>query len=77
MSTTANRYPSSHRSEPIREAVALRCKTLVCCSPPQREIAGIWFDSGHLGDVIVRQIGTIVMSNGRATIQIPIDRRLL
>lgn len=76
MSTTANRYPSSHRSEPIREAVALRCKTIVCCSPPQREIAGIWFYSGHLGDVIVRQIGLIVRSIGRVPTQISIVRRL-
>ena len=41
---------------------------------------GIHFDMTrlkHLSDFFVRQIGTIVMSNGRMTIQIPIDRRRL
>lgn len=80
MSTIATRYSNRHRPEPIREAVVLWCKNPVYCSPPQREIAGIRFDTGHLShlsDVIVRQIGLIVMSNGRAITQIPIDRRLL
>lgn len=80
MSTTANRYPSSHRSAPIRVAIVLRYKKPVADAPPQREITGIGFATmhlKHLSDIYVSQIGTLVMSNGRAIIQIPIDRRLL
>ena len=76
MSIITTRYPNRHRPAPIREAVVLRCKNPVADSPPQREITGIRFTTmhlKHLSDIFVSQIGTIVMSNGRATIQIPID----
>ena len=76
MSIIATRHPNRHRPELIREAVVLRCKNPVGCSPPQREVMGIHFDTGHLSHVIVRQIGLIIMSIGRAITQIPIDRRL-
>jgi len=80
MSIIATRYPNRHRPAPIREAVVLRCKNFVDCSPTQREITGIGFATmhlKHLSDIFVSQSGTIAMSNGRATIQIPIDHRLL
>jgi hypothetical protein len=76
MSASAVRYPSYHRSKPLRETVALRCKILIYCSPPQRETQSIRFDSAYMDDVIVRPIGLIVMSIGSVITQIPIDRRL-
>ena len=77
MSIITTQHPNRHRPEPVREAVVLRCKNPISGSPPQREIAGIRLDTGHLGHVIIRQSGLIVMSIGRVTTQIPIDRRLL
>ena len=79
MSIIAARQPNRHRPAPVREAVVLRCKKTVADSPTQREITGIGFAAMHLkhrNDIFFSQIGTIVMSNGRAVIQIPIDRRL-
>ncbi len=49
----------------------------MCCSPLQRKIKGVHFEMSHLSHIIVRQIGLIVMSNGRAITPIPIDRRQL
>ena len=80
MSIITTRYPNRHRPAPIPEAIVLRYKKPVADAPPQREITGIGFATmhlKHLSDIFVSQIGTIVMSNGRAIIQIPIDRRLL
>jgi hypothetical protein len=79
MSIITTRHPSRHRPAPIREAVVLRCKNPVADDPPQREITEIRFvmmKLKHLNDIFVSQVGTIIMSNGRAAIQIPIDRRL-
>jgi hypothetical protein len=75
MSSSVTRYPNRHRSEPVRGAVALWCQTLVYCSPLQREFQRIHFDMACLDNVMVRQVGLIVMSNGRVRIQIPIDRQ--
>lgn len=80
MNIITTRYPNRHRPAPIREAIVLRYKKPVADAPPQREITGIGFATmrlKHLSDIFVSQIGTIVMSNGGAIIQIPIDRRLL
>ena len=77
MSIIAARQPNRHRPAPVREAVVLLCKKPVSGSPPQREIAGIRLDTGHLNQVVNRQSGLIVLSNGRAITQIPIVRRLL
>lgn len=80
MSIIAIRQSNRHWPVPIWEAVALRCKNPIAGSPPQREITGILFKTSkpnHQGDVIARQVGLIVMSNGSAIIQIPIDRCLL
>lgn len=80
MSIIATRHPNRHRPAPVREGIVLRCKNPVAGSPPQREITGIGFTTmylKHLSDIFVSRFGTIVMSNGRATIQTPIDRRLL
>lgn len=79
MNADANHPSTHHRAEPMREAVVLRCKNPVYGSPPQREITGIGFATmhlKHLSDIFVSQSGTIVMSNGRATIQIPIGHRV-
>jgi hypothetical protein len=66
-----------HQPEPMRKDFAWWCKNSVFCPPTQREIGDIRFDTGHLSDVIARQTGLIVMSNGRATTQIPIACRLI
>ena len=80
MSTSAFRYPNHpptlHRPEPMREGFAWWRKIHVSCPPPQRKIRDICFETVRLGDVIVRQTDLLVMSNGRATTQIPIARRL-
>ena len=78
MRTRVFRYSNPlHRPEPMRKDFALWCNPPVSCPPTQREIGGIRFDTVHLSDVIARQIGLIVMSNGRATTQIPIACRLI
>jgi hypothetical protein len=77
MSIITTRYPNRHRPAPIREAVVLRSKTALCCSPLQRKIKCAHFEISHLSHIIVRQIGLISISNGRAITQIPIDRRPL
>ena len=77
MSADTNHQLTHHRPAPVREAIVLRCKTSDYGLPLQRKIMGIHFDMGHLSHVIVRQIGSGVMSIGRATTQIPIDRRRL
>jgi hypothetical protein len=79
MNIIATLYSNRHRPSPIRETVVLRCKKTVADSPPQRETTGIRFNTmhlQHLSDIFVSQIGNIVISNDRATIQIPIDRRM-
>ena len=68
--------PLLHRLEPIGEGLAWRRKINVSCPPSQRSIGDICFKTVRLGDVMVRQTGLLVMSNGRATTQIPIVRRL-
>ncbi len=72
-SVTQNTY----RPAPVRGAIVLRCKSPDFCAPIQLKISVQSFDTGHLIHDSVRQIRLIVMSNGRANIQIPIDRRLL
>lgn len=74
MSIITTRYTNRHRPAQVREAVVLRCKTTMYCSPLQRKIKGVHFEISQLSHIIVRQIGLIAMSNGRATTQIPIDR---
>ncbi|HUW54990.1 MAG TPA: hypothetical protein VMV99_16375 [Rhodanobacter sp.] len=76
MSIIATRYPNRHRPAPMREAIALRCKTLVYCSPLQLKIQLVGFDMACLDDVSVRQFGLIAESYDRVRTQIPIDRRL-
>lgn len=73
---SASRYPNLHRPAPIRGGFVIRCKKPVAGYSSQREITGIRFTTmhlQHLRDIFVNQIGTIVMSIDRATIQIPID----
>lgn len=75
MNISGFRQSKRHRSTPIREGVAWRCKYPVSGAPLQREVAKIRFDTtrlSHLNDVIVKPIGLIFISNGRAIIQIPI-----
>ncbi len=74
MSTISSRYTNRHRPEPVRETVVLRLKIPIGCSPLQWKVMGIHFDMMHLSHVIVRQIGLVVISIGRAKTQIPIDR---
>ena len=74
MSIITTRYLNRHRPAPVREAVVLRSKTTMCCSTLQRKIKGVHFEISHLSHIIVRRIGLIAMSNGRAITQIPIDR---
>ena len=80
MSTSAFLYPNQpsmlHWPKPMREGFVWWSKIQVSCPPPQRKIGNICFETGRLGDVIVRQIGLLVRSNARATTQIPIVRRL-
>ena len=80
MSSSAFRYPNQppaiHRPEPMREGLAWWCKIHVFCLSPQRKIRGIRFETGRLGEVVIRQTGLLVWSNSRATTQIPIARRL-
>ena len=80
MNTSAFRYPNdpitSHRPEPMREGFAWWSKIHVSCPPLQLKIGDICFETVHLGDVMARQTGLLVRSNGRATTQIPIARRL-
>jgi len=73
--SSATQYPNYHRPEPVREAVALWGQTLVYCAPLLREIQHVRFDVACLNDVIVRQIGLIIIHNDRVRTQIPIDRR--
>jgi len=80
MNTSAFRYPDQpptlHRPEPMREGFAWWRKSHVSCPPPQRKIGAICFEMIRLGEVIVRQVSLMVRSNGQATTQIPIVRRL-
>jgi hypothetical protein len=80
MSISAFRYPSHspapHRPEPMREGLAWWHKIHLSCLPPQRKTGGICFETGRLGEVIIRQTSLLVRSNSRATTQIPIARRL-
>lgn len=80
MSTSAFRYPNHppvfHRPESMRKGFVWWRKIHVSCSPPQRKIRDIYLETVHLVDVIVRQNGLLVRSNGRATTQIPIVRHL-
>jgi hypothetical protein len=65
-----------HRPEPMREGFAWWRNIHVSSLLLRRKIGGICFEMVRLGEVIVRQFGLMVRSNGRATTQIPIDRRL-
>ena len=80
MNTSALRYPDHpstlHRPKPMREGFAWWSKIHVPCPPLQLKIGWICFDIGRLSAVMVRQIGLLVRSNGRAITQIPIARRL-
>jgi hypothetical protein len=80
MNTSAFRYPDHppalHRPEPMRESFAWWRKNHGSCLLLRRKIGGICFEMVHLGEVIVRQIGLMIRSNGWATTQIPIVRRL-
>jgi len=61
MSTRAFRYPNHppmlHRPEPIREGLACWRKIPASDSPPLRKIGSICFGTGHLSNVIIRQVG--------------------
>jgi len=80
MSTSAFRYPTHpptlHRPEPMREDFGWWRKIYVSCPPPQRKSRDICYETVRLGDFIVRQTDLLAMSNGSATTQIPIARRL-
>ena len=80
MITSFFRYPNQlltlHRPEPIRERFVWWRKSHVACPLLRRKIGGICFGTVIMDDVMVRQTGLLVMSNGRATTQIPIVRRL-
>jgi hypothetical protein len=80
MSTGVFRYPNQtptlHRPEPMREGFAWWRKIYVACSPPQRKIGGICFETIHMADILVRQTGLLVRSNDRVSTQIPIAPRL-
>lgn len=80
MNTSAFRYPDHpptlHRPEPMREGFAWWRKIYVSCPLLRQKIGGICFGTVRLGEVIIRQISLMVRSNGRATTQIPIVRRL-
>ncbi len=71
-----NQPPTLHRPEPMREGFAGWRKIHVSFYLLRRKIGGICFEMVHMGEVIVRQIGLMIRSNGRATTQIPIVRRL-
>jgi hypothetical protein len=60
----------------MREGFAWWRKSHVFCPLLRRKIGGICFEMVLIDDVIVRQIGLLVRSNGQATTQIPIVRRL-
>jgi len=80
MSTSVFRYPDHlpalHRPEPMREGFAWWRKIHVSYPLLRRKIGGICFEMVRLVEVMVRQIGLMVRSNGQATTQIPIVRRL-
>jgi hypothetical protein len=80
MSTSAFRYPNQpptlHRPEPIRESFAWWRKIHVSSPLLRRKIVGICFETVRMDDVMVRQTGSLVRSNNRATTQIPIVRHL-
>jgi len=75
MSTSAFRYPNQppmlHRPEPMREGFAWWSKIHVACPQRRLKIGGICFEMVLLGEVMVRQIGLLVGSNGRSSTQIP------
>ncbi|KXS31740.1 MAG: hypothetical protein AWT59_2116 [Candidatus Gallionella acididurans] len=60
----------------MREAIAQRYKITVSGPMPQRETAGIRFDTNLLGHAIARKSGLVYITTGQAITQIPIDRRL-
>ncbi len=72
MSGSVTRYLNRHRSEPVRGAVALWCKSLVYRTLMQREIQLVRFDVACLNDAIIRQVGLIAMSYDGVRTQIPI-----
>ena len=72
MNGSVTRYPNRHRSEPMRETVALWCKSLIYCTLMQREIQHVHFDVACLNDVIIRKFGLIAMSYDGVRTQIPI-----
>jgi hypothetical protein len=80
MNISAFRYPDHpptlHRPEPMREGFAWWRKIYVSCPLLRRKIWGICFETVRMTDLLVRQTGLLVKSNGRLSTQIPIDRRL-
>jgi hypothetical protein len=77
MSIIDTRNSNRYRPEPIRESFVWRYKTTMDCAAHQRKIIGAHFDTGYRSHAMAMQIGLIIMLNGRAVIQIPIDRFLL
>ena len=77
MSRLTIRYANRHRPAPRRGALVVRCKNADCCVPTQLRIMAVHVDTGHLSQYIISQIDWFAPSNSRATIQIPIVRRLI
>ena len=81
MRTSASRYPNHppifQRLKPVvQEGFAWWRKIHVFYLPSQRQTRDIFLETGRLSDVIVRQVDLLVISNGRATTQIPIAHHL-
>jgi hypothetical protein len=80
MNTSAFRYPDHppalHWPEPMQEGFTWWRKIHGSCPLLQRKIGAICFERVRLGEIMVRQISLMVRSNGQATTQIPIVRRL-
>jgi len=79
MNIIVTRHRNRHRPAPVREGLVLQFKNTKNCAPLQSEMTCIRFarmHPKHLNDIFVCKIVTLVMSNGRATIQFPIDHHI-
>jgi len=75
MSGQVARCRIHYRSESMREAVALWCKTPAYCSSLQREIMRVQFEMDSGNAVIASQFSLSNVYSDRVRTQIPIDRR--
>ena len=77
MNTFATRHTNRHRPEPVREGFVWRGKNPIYCAGLRREIRVASFEVALPIKIIALLTGLIATSNGRATTQIPIDRRFV